>query len=113
LSVSECRIGETCAARDLCIRPSSCGPGDVEGECAPGCTSGLMCTSVFVCVPGTTPADAGRRDTGVPASDGGDDPSRYRTSYCSCAVPSAPTSPRWLALGAAALGCAIAIRRRR
>lgn len=120
VSVGDCRIGETCAARDLCIRSTPCG-GDVESACGSApCASGVMCTSVFVCAPGTTPADAGRRDAGgPPAIDSGTPPGtdagsgeRYTTSYCGCAVPRHAPVPRWTLAVSAALLVVVLGRRR-
>lgn len=125
---SDCRIGERCAARDLCALTFDCfwdTVPAVDGACgSAGCAAGSTCTSLFVCVTAPPTPDAGRLDAGsrpdAPAT-GTDAPgprtdagpiARYHTTYCGCAVPARAAPPTWIALAIGATGLALGARRR-
>jgi hypothetical protein len=115
LGAGDCRAGETCVAREICVGSVECywsGPtAAVVGDDCRACPAGARCESQFVCVPGPMRMDAGLRDAGRPDAPGDAGTDRRHVRYCGCAVPGRQPLEAPLELAACLFGL-IAIGRR-
>lgn len=120
----DCRSGQVCRTRSLCVRSHNCGgwnqvpvimhvvgPCNDKGECEG--TGGALCKGLQVCVPGSR-ADAGRADAGRAGpgrGDGAEKPSRPNGT-CGCHLAQQRRAPAALLVFTIALLLFVWVRRR-